>query len=89
MSTLTIPCLTQNTYTVNLTLDNPCGNTSTSFEIGINDNSASIDAGPDIYLCASDLNANGSATVTMNGDADWISSFILGLERQWNRWRFF
>ncbi len=72
--------LTQNTYTVNLTLDNPCGSASNSFEIAINDNSASINAGPDIYLCASDLDSNGNGSITMNGDADWVPLLFWG----WN-----
>ncbi|WP_055443314.1 HYR domain-containing protein [Lacinutrix himadriensis] len=72
--------LTQNTYTVNLTLDNPCGSSSATFEIAINGNSASINAGTDIYLCASDLDSNGNGSITMNGDADWVPLLFWG----WN-----
>ncbi|MFD2540886.1 HYR domain-containing protein [Lacinutrix gracilariae] len=72
--------ITETTYTIDLTVQNPCGTNTSSYEIAINDNSANINAGPDIYLCASDLNSNGSATITMNGDADWVPLLFWG----WN-----
>lgn len=64
--------ITQNTYTVNLTVENPCGTKTTSFVIGINGTSANINAGPDVYLCANDKNANGRYQVRLNGNPDWV-----------------